>query len=259
MSRTSRLLLLCPLAAALLAQTSEQETASSSPLVSTKLIRPGVNGVAGIPTPGACLVSEGASGERADGGTFNFGLTGFFECAVSTHFALAVVPVQWMGNGSASGHGDVSVGGKWLFNRERARRPAFALGYLSKLPSAARHFGTGYADYKWTAYMEKTALATRWTANYVVKLEGLSLGYRTQQMLSIGALRHIHGRWGIAAQSYWLRSGCVGSGGVLGAATYHLRPAFSVHLGLERGLGQGTSPVGTVWGFTTLIKMKDVR
>ena len=247
------------LPSAVLIVSAEQSDPVSSPpprMVATKLIRPGVNGVAGIPAAGSCLISEGVSRERAASGAVSGGVTGFYECSLTSRFAVVAIPVHWTANSMAGGRGDAGFGAKYVFSREGSRHPTLALGYVAKAPIAAGNFGSGYADHKLTTYLEKTIAATRLTGNYVVKLEGHSNHHLWQRTWSFGASRPIHRRFGVATQAYYTGSSVAQFGGILGAATYHIRPACAVHLGVERGLSSGGMRTGVVWGVTALVPLR---
>lgn len=222
--------------------------------VATKLIRPGVNGVTSIPPAGGCLISEGLSREASATGAETSGLTGFYECSVTKRFALVTVPTHWISKDGRNGVGDTSVGGKFVLNTETRRVPLLAVGYMYKQPTASDKLGTGMHDHKLTFYGDKNFGSTRLTGNLVSKWEGHTGGTIHQYLPSVGVLRPIHGKLGMALQSYYSMSSVVNYGGAIAAATYHIAPSFSVHLGLEHGFGPRSPDLGVVFGCTYLYR-----
>lgn len=222
--------------------------------VATKLIRPGVNGVTSIPPVGGCILAESFSREANATGVETTGMTGFYECTVAKGFAVFAAPTHWALNRGVNGIGDVAFGPKYVFNRETAHVPLFAVGYSYKQPTAAGALGSGFHDHKLTAYADKNFGPTRVTANFVTKWEGHSGGSIRQFLQSVGVLRPMRGSFGMAVQSFYSESPVVRYGGALAAAVYHVNPELSVHAGLEHGFGPRSANLGVVWGATYLYR-----
>jgi putative transport protein len=222
--------------------------------VAAKLIRPGISGIASIPAPGGCLVAEGYSREANAAGVETTGMTGFYECAVTRHFAIFAAPGHWTANRGLLGMGDVSFGPKFVFNRESRLVPLFALGYTYKQPTAASGLGSGFHDHKVTAYADKSVGLTRVSANFIVKWEGRNGGALRQQMQSLGLFRPLRGRLGLAVQSFYSESPIVDYGGALAAAVYNVSPDLSTHAGFEHGFGPKSANLGVVLGMTYIYR-----
>ncbi len=222
--------------------------------VATKLIRPGVNGVTSIPPAGGCLVSEGFSRETSATGAQTTGLTGFYECSITKRFALVAIPTHWLSKDGVNGHGDFSFGPKFVLNKETEHVPLFALAYLHKQPTASDKLGNGKHDHKLTLYADKNFGHTRVTGNFGTRWEWHNDRHIRQYLPSVGVLTPIHGKLGMALQSYYSASEVVKYGGAIAAATYHFVPSFSMHLGLEHGFGPRSPNWGVVFGCTYLYR-----
>jgi len=236
----------------------KQRTLAASPVrrkpVATKLIRPGTNGVAGIPGIGGCLVAESFSREANATGIETTGMTGFYECTVAKGFAIFAAPTHWLLNRGANGMGDVAFGPKYVFNRETAILPMFAVAYSYKQPTASGALGSGFHDHKITTYADKNFGVTRISANFISKWEGHATGPIHQYMESLGVLRPVRGKLGMALQAFYSSSSVVNYGGALAAGVYHFTPDFSTHVGLEHGFGPRSADLGVVWGVTYLYR-----
>ena len=224
------------------------------PLV--KLIRPGISGVATIPPVGGCLMVESFSREANATGIQTTGMTGFFECGISKRIALWAAPTHWLFNGGKNGVGDIAFGPKVTLNRETRLLPLVAVGYSYKQPTATNGLGSGLADHKVMAYADKNFGATRLSVNFVTKWEGHTEGHIRQYLESVGVVAPVHGKVGMALQSFYSTSAVAKYGGGVAAAVYSFRPNFSAHAGLEHGFGPKSADLGVVWGVTYLYRRR---
>jgi hypothetical protein len=217
--------------------------------VSAKIVRPGVNGVAGMIPRNAVLVSWGYSWEAPFAGESLNGFSGFYEYGLGGRMAAIVINAHFLHRGPQAGLGDTTAGLKIALNTETKQVPLLAASYSQKQTTADRAFGTGWRDHKVTLYADKNFPRTRVTANYASIWAGGRGGFRQHSVPSIGVLTRVHGKWGMALQSYWSTSKD-GYGGAIAAATYHPNPDWAIDAGLLRGFGGYGSRIGAIAGVT---------
>jgi hypothetical protein len=235
----------------------EAVSTSAAPVlkpVGTKLVRPGISGVASIPAQGGCLAAESFSREANASGVETSGLGGYFECSITKRLAIFVLPTHWLASRGLSGSGDLAFGPRYVLNRETPHVPLVSLGYGYKHPMAGDGLGSGRHDHKATVYADKSLGATRLTANFVVKWEGHSDGYLLQYLESLGVLQPVYGNIAVAAQTYYSSSAVGRYGGAVAAGVYRVHPNLNFHLGLEHGFGPKSANLGVVCGVTYLYR-----
>ena len=94
-----------------------------------------------------------------------------FDYGISEHLELSLEPVIYSkispdGGGTASGLGDFEGTMKWAMLDESEHRPAVALGFELKLPTAKnRQIGTGKSDYRGFAALSRRHGQWDWHAN----------------------------------------------------------------------------------------------
>ena len=106
------------------------------------------------------------------------------------------------------------------------------------------------------AYADKNFGATRLSVNFVTKWEGRNEGHIRQYLESVGVVAPVHGKVGMALQSFYSTSAVAKYGGGVAAAVYSFRPNFSAHAGLEHGFGPKSADLGVVWGVTYLYRRR---
>lgn len=256
MTRILHAVALLALFATLSVPLSSAEFAADQPrMVNTKLIRPGVNGVAGVLPVGMCLFSDGFSRDTDSLGREVTGLTGFYTCTVYPRIAIQVVPVHWVNNGAGNGPGDISVGAKFLLAREKGMRPLVSTAYSVKIPLANQSMGSGYLDHKITLYADKRMGRGRVTANYAVRWVGARDRHARVHTRSVAVLHPVKGKFGMAMQAFNTATPSAQTYGLIAAATYHVAPNCSLHAGLEKTFRPTRSDVGFVWGITTTLRL----
>jgi hypothetical protein len=157
-------------------------------------------------------------------------------------------------NRGVSGFGDVAFGPKVTLNTETRLVPLVAVGYSYKAPAATHNLGSGFADHKALVYADKNFGDKRLTANFVTKWEGCKDGYIRQYLESLALLTPIHGKVGMAAQTFYSSSRLANYGGAVAAGVYSFRPNLTAHLGVEHGFGPKSSNLGIVWGMSYLYR-----
>jgi hypothetical protein len=217
--------------------------------VSAKIFRPGVNGGAGVIPRNAVLVSWGYSWEAPFAGENLNGFSGFYEYGLGRRMAAIVTNAHFLDRGPHAGLGDTTAGLKIALNTETRQVPLLAASYSLKQPTADTAFGTGWRDHKVTLYADKSFPRSRVTANYASIWAGGKGGFRQHSVPSIGALTRVHGKWGMALQSYW-STNKDGYGGAIAAATYHPNPDWAIDVGLLRNFGGYGSRIGVIAGVT---------
>jgi hypothetical protein len=227
----------------------EPLSAPSARDVSTKIYRPGVNGVAGIIPKGAVLVSYGYSHEDpARGGTVN-GLSAYYQLGLGHGLALFAASGHFISSGSRAGIGDTAIGLKGRIVAETRWTPLMSVAYSYKQPTAAAGIGSGYADHKLVWYADKNWGRTRLTANYAATFCGSAIGRNLVSVPSLGLLTPVRGRLGLAAQTYW-STVKAGYGGAILAPTWHAAPNCAFYAGALRNYGAGAARTGLVAGIT---------
>lgn len=246
---------LLALAAALSATLFSAEPTDQTPMVNAKLIRPGANAVAGILPVGMCMSSQGFSTDRGVAGQGVTGLTGFYACAIHPRIALQLVPVHWIDHAAGSGYGDTSVGVKLLLFRENGPLPMISTAYAGKILHVNRSITSASPDHKVTLYADKRVGRGRLSTNYMARWIGGKDGYAVAHTGSVGLLHPIRGRVGIALQTYEVFAPTGRTHGAVSAATYHLTPGCSVHLGVEHRFRPSQVETSVVWGITTVMRL----
>lgn len=219
--------------------------------VNTKIIRPGINAVAGVLPVGMCLFSDGFSRENDAQGQRVQGVTGFYSCTVYRRIAIQVIPLHWLDNTTTRGSGDISIGPKILLTREKNIFPTLSTAYTLKVPVAKPSVSSGYLDHKLTVYADKRVGRGRVSLNYAVRWVGTNRGFARFHTRSVGVLHPVRGRFGVALQTYNTSSPSSQTYGVVSAGTYHVRPHCSIHFGIKKSIGRTGRDMGLVWGITT--------
>ncbi len=215
------------------------------PAVNPYLIRPGVNATTGVTGPNVALVSYGYSSD----GTQQY-MTGFYEYGIGYRTAILVVAPHFTSKAGNAGIGDTSVGLKVKLREAKHRIPAISAYYAYKEPTGTNHMSTGYADQKATLYVDETVGKVRVSANMTTVWNGQAQGYRLQQLPSVGVIAPLHGRFGLAAQTYYSYS-TTKYAGVLVVPTVHV----SRHMVWFAGVDMKHTRVGMSNCFLTGVTM----
>jgi hypothetical protein len=241
--------------------------AAQQPPKENEPIRPGVTRPAEIPRGGVLQVEAGGDmrlrgaqlhSERTVPVSLRYSAAD--RLAVDFWFDALVSQVAERGGNRLSGFGDVAIGAQWVALTQEPGRPAVALAYLSKLPTAATEVGSGTTDHWLSVLLTKAAgeLDLEAIATY------LNVGGQENRQrkagfsAAIASSQEFANKVGYVLElSHQTENGEIPSGTyALGAVTYRLSARARLDGGARVGLSSDASDIGIVAGFSIGVSLR---
>jgi hypothetical protein len=151
-----------------------------------------------------------------------------------------------------NGTGDNWLGGRYRFLDQSKSRPAMAVLYLCKVPTASpsKGLGSGYADHQFVLILSKDLGPIHIDFNQFALVSGTSHGHDLTGVASFSTSGPIYKKLGWNVETYGGRNGSLHFASQMTALTLAVRPRLVLDAEIDNGLTPGSPHSRLAAGFT---------
>jgi hypothetical protein len=181
-------------------------------------------------------------------------INGLLKFGVSTNFELRFANNPFTADSGTHGVGDTALGFKYRFLQDSGHRPAMAVIYMAKVPTAGSVLGSGEPDHGFALLVSKDLGKQHFDFNAIANLLGRPQGgFDRDYLYALAWSAPVRGNWGATAEISGVTSpkpSTPGNAQFIASATYTFRPRLVLDIGMMGRITGDIPNAMFVTGFT---------